>query len=135
MSEGPGRPHSRQEGWGLSHCLTLIHPTFHTQKRTLLLLQNHLIPVYSVISSRYSPLYPHYGKGWWFVNLAANSNHQENCIKPSSQLNQNLGEGRQESTLFINKTPQVIPPCCRLRTTVGEKRSFFPNGSCFHSHF
>ena len=80
-NEGPEKPHSRQEGWSLYYCLTLIHRTRHTQKHTLLLLQNHLISVYSVISSRYSPLYPQYGKCWWFVSLAANSNYQGSSRK------------------------------------------------------
>ena len=59
----------------------LIHLTLHTQKHTLLPFQNHLIPVYSAISSRYSPLYPQYGKGQWFVNLATKLNHRGSSVK------------------------------------------------------
>ena len=64
---------------GLSLAL-LLHLALHTQKQTLLLLQNHL-STSTVSSSRYSPLYLQYGKGQWFANLAANSNHQGSSVE------------------------------------------------------
>ena len=94
--------------------------------------------LFAVSSSRYGPLYLKYGKGQRFANLAANLNHKGSSVKSQgwsliSVKSESRGRGGRSQHFFINKTPQVIPPCSQVRTMVGSNRShFFPNGSCFH---
>lgn len=104
----PGWPHGTGAAAGLA-CPS-VHSTLDTHKCTHLVLHlNHLTAVYSVFSSRYSPLYLKYGKGQRLASSVANSNHLAGGSDGGHPNLCNSTEGRPADFMFLLWAELCLP--------------------------